>query len=88
MGVAVVDEGVVRGAPLPDWVRMAPLPTPKGVTLRAPAALLHADTQLWAGAPSATFFHRAERVNDVAALAAIGHVTIAFNPRCQRLLQV
>jgi ethanolamine utilization microcompartment shell protein EutL len=66
MGDAVLDDGVDRGAPLPEWVRMAPLPVPAGVTLRAGTALLHADTQLFAGKPSATFFHRAERVNDSA----------------------
>jgi transglutaminase-like putative cysteine protease len=87
MPYRTAESAFVRGAPLPAWAQACELPPVVEGPPAAPAVLTRiADTQLWAGELPSCLVHRAEQVNDAAALAQVGHVTIPFNPQYQRLL--
>lgn len=81
--VQVAAEAFARGAPLPDWIDAVPLPAEASSTL--PMVVRLADTQFLVAQRPVTFVQRAIRVNDAAALRAIGQYPIAFAPQYQRV---
>jgi lipoprotein NlpI/transglutaminase-like putative cysteine protease len=83
--IAVAATAFVRGAALPAWADLLPLP-PEQPTGRALAVRL-AEEQLRIGdGPAVELHSTARQANDPAALAQLGQVSIAFIPAYQRLL--
>lgn len=84
--VEVAASAFVRGAPVPAWAELLPMPAPGPADVRKPVVVRLADNHLWAGEVPAHLSSRADQVNDAAALGHIGQVALPFNPQYQRLL--
>ncbi len=84
--IAVAPGAFVRGAPVPDWAELLPVPAPDPGHARRPLVVRLADSHLHAGTSMAYLVNRAEQANEASTLAQIGQATMAFNPQYQRLL--
>ena len=82
--IAVAASAFVRGAPLPAWADVLPLPPPPA-TRRAFAVRLE-DTHLRVADTPVQLFNQAQQVNDPGALGQIGQVSMFFNPAYQKLV--
>ena len=82
--IAVAASAFVRGAPLPAWADVLPLPPPPA-TRRALAVRLD-DTHLRVADTPVQLFNQAQQVNDPGALGQIGQVSMFFNPAYQKLV--
>ena len=82
--VSVAADAFVRGAPLPAWADLLPLPPP-AATRRALAVRLE-DTHLLVADQPVQLVNVAQQANDPAALGQIGQVSLFFIPQYQRLL--
>jgi hypothetical protein len=76
----------VRGAPVPAWAELLPLPDKPAAASSRPVVVRLADTHLRAGPQQAYLVNRAEQINDAAQLGHIGQTQLHFNPAFQRLL--
>jgi lipoprotein NlpI/transglutaminase-like putative cysteine protease len=83
--IALAAGAFVRGAPVPAWVDLLPLPDTAARGQR-PVVVRLADTHVRAGPQPAYVVNRAEQVNDAAQLGQIGQRQLHFNPAFQRLL--
>jgi len=81
--ISVAATAFVRGAPLPPWADVLPLPPPTE-TRRALAVRLE-DTHLLVADEPVQLVNVATQVNDAAALGQIGQIAIHFVPQYQRL---
>lgn len=84
--IQVAPEAFVRGAPVPAWADLLPLPPEDPALPSTPLVVRLADSHLRAGTPQAYLVNRAEQAREAAALGAIGQPQLAFNPQHQRLL--
>ena len=82
--IAVAASAFVRGAPLPAWADVLPLP-PLPTTRRGLLVRLE-DTHLLAADVPVMLINSAQQVNDAAALGQIGQVSMYFNPAYQKLV--
>ncbi|WP_082591310.1 DUF3857 domain-containing protein [Duganella sp. Root198D2] len=82
--VAIKGQDFVRQAALPAWV-VAPLRA-SASEKTDPVVDLVSETQVWAGATTATLYNRAVLVNDQSALAGIGQYALTYVPAYQHLL--
>ena len=82
--IAIAASAFVRGAPLPAWADLLPLP-PESAARRALTVRME-DTQLRLGDTPVQLVNIARQVNDPAALGQLGQVSIFFTPAYQRLL--
>ncbi len=84
--IQVAPEAFVRGAPVPAWADLLPLPPEDPALPASPLVVRLADSHLRAGPPQAYLVNRAEQAREASALGAIGQPQLAFNPQYQRLL--
>lgn len=84
--IQVAPEAFVRGAPVPAWADLLPLPPEDPALPAAPVVVRLADSHLRVGPPQAYLVNRAEQAREAAALGVIGQPQLAFNPQHQRLL--
>lgn len=84
--IQIAPEAFVRGAPLPDWADLLPIPPEDPAQPPSPLRVRLADSHLRAGPPQAYLVNRAEQVTEAAALSAIGQPQLQFAPQYQRLL--
>ena len=82
--VSVAASAFVRGAPLPPWADLAPLPPPAAAR-RALAVRLE-DTQFWVADKPVQLVNVAQQANDPGTLGQLGQVAMHFIPQYQRLL--
>jgi transglutaminase-like putative cysteine protease/lipoprotein NlpI len=82
--ISVAAGAFVRGAPIPAWADLLPLPPP-AATRRALAVRLE-DTQLLVADKPVVLVNFAQQANDPGALGQIGQVSMFFIPQYQRLL--
>ena len=82
--ITLASSAFVRGAPLPAWADLLPLP-PEATVRRALAVRLD-DTHLRIADTPVQLHNIARQVNDAAALGALGQISIYFTPAYQRLL--
>ena len=82
--ISVAATAFVRGAPLPAWADLLPLP-PASTTRRALAVRMD-DTHLRIADTPVQLHNIARQVNDTGALGQLGQVSIHFIPAYQRLL--
>jgi transglutaminase-like putative cysteine protease/lipoprotein NlpI len=78
----------VRGAPVPAWAELLPLPPPppSATTTPRPITVRLEDTHLLAADTPVALVNVAQQVNDAAALGQIGQIALRFIPPYQRLL--
>ena len=81
--ISVAADSFVRGAPLPAWADVLPLP-PAAPTRRALAVRLE-DTHLLVAEKPVMLVNVAQQVLDASALGQIGQVAMHFIPQYQRL---
>ena len=74
----------MRGAPLPAWADVLPIP-PAAATRRAVAVRLE-DTHLLVSEKPVVLVNVAQQVNDAGALGQIGQVAMHFIPQYQKLV--
>lgn len=82
--ISVTATSFVRGAPLPAWADVLPVP-PAAATRRAVAVRLE-DTHLLVADKPVILVNVAQQVNDPSALGQIGQVSIQFIPQYQKLV--
>ena len=82
--IAVAATSFVRGAPLPAWADVLPIP-PATATRHAVAVRLE-DTHLLVAEKPVTLVNVAQQVNDPSALGQIGQVAMQFIPQYQKLV--
>lgn len=82
--ISVAASSFVRGAPLPAWADVLPLP-PAAATRRALAVRLE-DTHLLVADRPVILVNLAQQVNDASALGQIGQVAMHFIPQYQKLV--
>lgn len=84
--IQVAPEAFVRGAPVPAWADLLPLP-PQDPALPAAALVVRlADSHLRVSPAKAYLVNRAEQAREASALGAVGQPQLQFNPQHQRLL--
>ncbi len=83
--ISVAADAFVRGAPVPSWATVLPVPAP-GVPSKKPVVVRLADTQLHVAEPQAYVVHRIEQANEASGLGQLGQISLQFNPQYQRLL--
>lgn len=84
--ISVAANSFVRGAPLPTWADVLPLPpAPTEPTRRALAVRLE-DTHLLVAEKPVILVNVAQQVLDASALGQIGQIAMHFIPQYQRLL--
>ena len=81
--ISVAASAFVRGAPLPAWADVLPLPPP-AETRRALAVRLE-DTHLLVADEPVQLVNVATQANDASALGQLGQIAIHFIPQYQRL---
>jgi len=84
--VSVAETAFVRGAPLPDWADLLPLPPPTTTAGQRAIAVRLEDTHLLVADKPVQLVNAAQQVLDAAALGQIGQVALHFIPQYQRLL--
>jgi lipoprotein NlpI len=82
--ISVAASAFVRGAPLPAWADLLPLP-PESTARRALTVRME-DTHLRLGVTPVQLVNTARQANDPGALGQLGQVSIFFTPAYQRLL--
>ncbi len=82
--IGLAPEAFVRGAPLPPWADLAPLPPP-AESRRALVVRLE-DTHLRVAERPVVLVNVAQQVNDAGVLAQVGQASVPFVPQYQRLL--
>ena len=82
--IAVAASAFVRGAPVPAWADVLPLPAP--APSRRALEIRLDDTHLRVADTPVQLFNIARQVNDPAALGQIGQVAMYFNPQYQKLM--
>lgn len=82
--ISIAASAFVRGAPLPTWADLLPLPPP-APTRRALTVRME-DTHLRVTDTPVQLVNMARQVNDPGALGQLGQVSIFFTPAYQRLL--
>ncbi len=82
--ISVAASSFVRGAPLPAWADVLPIP-PAVATRRALAVRLD-DTHLLVGDKPVMLVNVAQQVNDPSALGQIGQISMQFIPQYQKLV--
>ena len=82
--ISVAANAFVRGAPLPAWADVLPVPPPTP-SRRAVAVRLD-DTHLLVADKPVHLINAAQQVNDASALGQIGQIAMHFIPQYQRLL--
>ena len=82
--IAVAATSFVRGAPLPAWADVLPIP-PAAATRRAVAVRLE-DTHLLVAEKPVILVNVAQQVNDPSALGQIGQIAMQFIPQYQKLV--
>ena len=82
--ISVAATSFVRGAPLPAWADV--LPVPPAVATRQAIAVRLEDTHLLVADTPVILVNAAQQVNDPGALGQIGQIAIHFIPQYQRLL--
>jgi transglutaminase-like putative cysteine protease/lipoprotein NlpI len=85
---SVAATAFVRGAPVPAWADLLPLPPalPATTSVPPPITVRLEDTHLLAGDTPVALVNVAQQVNDTAALGRIGQISLRFIPPYQRLL--
>ena len=81
-------DSFVRGAAVPAWAELSPLPppAPAATTALPPITIRLEDTHLLAADTPVALVNVAQQVNDSAALGQIGQIALRFIPPYQRLL--
>jgi len=82
--ITVAASAFVRGAPLPAWADVMPIP-PAVATRRAVAVRLE-DTHLLVADKPVILVNLAQQVNDASALGQIGQIAMHFIPQYQKLV--
>lgn len=82
--ISVAATSFVRGAPLPAWADVLPIP-PAAATRRAVAVRLD-DTHLLVGEKPVILVNVAQQVLDPGALGQIGQISMQFIPQYQKLV--
>ncbi len=85
---SVAATSFVRGAPVPDWAELLPLPPLRAATTTTPLPITVRleDTHLLVADTPVALVNVAQQVNDSAALGQIGQISLRFIPQYQRLL--
>lgn len=84
--IQVAPGAFVRGAPVPAWADLLPLPPEDPALATRPLVVRLADSHLRAGPPSAYLVNRAEQAREASALGSIGQAALGFNPQYQKLM--
>jgi len=84
--IQVAPEAFVRGAPVPAWADLLPVPPADPALPVAALVVRLADSHLRVGEPQSYLVNRAEQALEASALSAIGQPQLSFNPQHQRLL--
>ena len=82
--ISVAASAFVRGAPIPAWADLLPLP-PSAATRRALAIRLD-DTQLLVADKPVVLVNVAQQANDPGVLGQLGQISMFFIPQYQRLV--
>ena len=82
--ISIAATAFVRGAPLPAWADVLPIP-PAAATRRAIAVRLE-DTHLLVAEKPVILVNVAQQVNDASALGQLGQVAMQFIPQYQKLV--